>query len=200
MKMTLTILRLSFIVTLALIFSCNDKIADDSPSIGLGNLTDNYLESVAAVKAALGRDYLDSAFTLLDSIAPIRECFIDSLCLTMLLKDTVFISRDIHTSLESQQHKPSVWTEVPGFRFNVFKTETLKSIMADTSSDVAKIEKRLGRGFWTISYPLFLKQGQYCLVGLDFTCGQICGNTRVLLCKREKDKWIVVKTYCEGVA
>ena len=194
------ILRLSFIVGLALVYSCKTdpaKVAAINKQI---NSVDNYLEAASVVKTVLGRDYSDPNFRLLDSISPIKGYFLDSFCLTMLLQDTSFPDQNIKAHLELQQQHPKVWTEVHGFRFKRFKNETLDSIKADTTGDVSKIEKMLGFGFWSISYPLFLNDGEYCLIGLDFTCGPLCGNSRVVLCKRQRDKWTVVKTYCQAVS
>ena len=197
---TLLILQLSVLLAAISLNACKNTPEKIDRSEGVDNSNDNYLESVKVVKAALGPSYLDTNFTILDSIAPTKKYFLDSFCIAMISKDTTLANLNLKASLDQQRPQRNIWTEVPGFRFKRFSNETLDSIKADRTGDLAKIEKMFGHGFWSISYPLFFNHKQYCLVGLTFTCGPMCANSRVLLCKHFDGRWAVVRTYCEAVS
>lgn len=200
MKTLFNLFIILFLNFLPALYSCESKKTNSiSQAHSIVSQTD-YLESTIAIKEILGRDYLDTSFTLFDSITDLKNGFLDSSCLAYILKDSIVAKTELLTTSNLNENRPSVWSETSTFKFRMFKSTFLDSLNAARIESQEIYEKAFGRGFWRITYPLFSQDRNYCIIGLRFNCGPVCGSSKAVLCKRIGDKWVIVKSLCEGVS
>lgn len=48
-----------------------------------------------------------------------------------------------------------------------------------------------------LANPIFSKDFSYAILQSSFVCGPRCGERSILLFKKEKDSWTLLKTYCK---
>ncbi|WP_068400165.1 hypothetical protein [Pedobacter cryoconitis] len=59
-----------------------------------------------------------------------------------------------------------------------------------------KIRDKEGQLFY-LANPIFSKDFSYAILQSSFVCGSRCGERSILLFKKEKDSWTLLKTYCK---
>jgi len=60
--------------------------------------------------------------------------------------------------------------------------------------------QQYGKGYVSISPPIFLRNFTLCLISFQSNCGSLCADSKVLLYKKEAGEWKEMKQYCHWVS
>jgi hypothetical protein len=165
------------------------------------NQTDSieYVHQVIQFIKQVGQQELnDSLFILEDS--PSSLDYFD--CLKSVLHDTTIFSKTEISIIKKQSKHPLIksWTNSLIPNIKIVSADTIRNIFKDDSKGWKYFYNHIGRSVSGFSAPIFLKHFSYCLFYSDNSCGGLCGEGHLTLYKKEKDKWIAIKSYCNWVS
>jgi hypothetical protein len=152
------------------------------------------LEFIKSIKPELTHD---STFILVDKPAGFDQFS----CWDELLRDSSTFSREELAGLKLKKllsHKK--WTKVDFPNIRIVESDTVDKIFHDASRGWDYFYKTVGRDFNNLSYPIFLRNGNYCLFYCDNNCGWLCGTGSLTLYKFENGKWSEIRTYCNWIS
>lgn len=155
-------------------------------------------KSIAFIKQVMPQALSDTSFILVDK--PFSFEYFD--CIQEVLADTTLFTRDELLIIRDKQH-PSLsrWPKEFFDKIKLISSDTINAIFNDPSRWWLYYYTQFGnRGFNSYSVPIFLKNGTYCLFYSDYSCGDLCGGGQLTLYKKEEDKWIAIKSYCNWVS
>lgn len=110
-------------------------------------------------------------------------------CISTLLMDSSTFSNDELTFIKDKQYPTlSKWTKELFTTIKIISEDTLNSIFKDNSKWWNFFHKNVGQSFNTFSVPIFLRNDTYCLFYSDNHCGGECGDGRLILYKKERNK------------
>ena len=94
----------------------------------------------------------------------------------------------------------SKWTNEMFPNIKIISSDTVRAIFngkdwKDWEREWDYFYKNIGSGFNDFSAPIFLRNYTYCLFYSAHFCGDLCGESRLDLYKKENGKWIDVKNY-----
>src|SRR4030095_4643577 len=122
-------------------------------------------------------------------------------CIGQLLNDTAVYTEDELIYLKNKQYAGlSKWTSDVFGTIKLISNDTIETIFKDYSKWWPYFYKNIGLGFDTFSLPIFLRNDTYCLFYSDHHCGRLCGGGRLTLYKKDHDKWIQFKSYCNWIS
>jgi hypothetical protein len=122
-------------------------------------------------------------------------------CISTLLMDSSTFSNDELTFIKEKQYpKLTKWTKELFTTIKIISQDTLNSIFKDNSKGWNLFHKNIGQSFNSFSIPIFLRNDTYCLFYTDNHCGGECGDGRLILYKKERNKWTEVKSYCNWIS
>jgi hypothetical protein len=152
-------------------------------------------KSIAFIKEIKQQDLSNENFILAD--IPFSFEYFD--CIPDVLADTATYTKEELSFIRDKKY-PSLkkWTKEFFINIKLISSDTLKTIFRDRWWDY--YFKHIGSGFNTFSSPIFLRNDTYCLFYADHHCGGLCGGGQLTLYKKEKNKWIRVKSYCNWIS
>lgn len=122
-------------------------------------------------------------------------------CISTLLMDSSTFSNDELTFIKDKKYpKLTKWTNELFTTIKIISQDTLNSIFKDNSKGWNLFHKNIGQSFNSFSIPIFLRNDTYCLFYSDNHCGGECGDGRLILYKKERNKWTEVKSYCNWIS
>ncbi len=122
-------------------------------------------------------------------------------CISTLLMDSSIFSNDELTFIKDKKYPAlTKWTKELFTTIKIISEDTLNSIFKDKSKWWNFFHKNFGQSFNTFSIPIFLRNDTYCLFYSDNHCGGECGDGRLILYKKERNKWTEVKSYCNWIS
>jgi len=152
-------------------------------------------KSIAFIKEIKQQELSGTSFILVDK--PSLFEYFD--CIPDLLADTATYTKEEISFIKDKKY-PSLekWTKDFFINVKLISSDTINAIFKDRWWDY--FYKHIGPGFTTFSTPIFLRNDTYCLFYSDHHCGWLCGGGQVTLYKKEKNKWISVKSYCNWIS
>lgn len=154
-------------------------------------------KSIAFIKEIKQKELADANFILVDKPYTLESFG----CLEQFMNDADFFTKDeiafIQKTIKTSSFK---WnTELFG-GLKMVSSDTVQMIFKDNAKGWRYFYKHFGNGFYTFSKPIFLRNDTYCLFYSDYSCGYTCGEGHLNLYKKENNKWIEVKTYCNWIS
>jgi hypothetical protein len=152
---------------------------------------------IAFIKEVKAKELSDTNFILEDKPFSFEHLH----CLDYLLKDSSSFTKDELSLIRGKKY-PSVnkWTKKDFENIRLVSRDTINAVFRDLLTGWENFFERIGRSIHTFSVPIFLKNNTYCLFYSDNSCGELCGEGRLVLYKKEKNKWIEVETYCYWIS
>jgi hypothetical protein len=169
-------------------------------SIGLTAKQDSiaYLQKcVEFIKQLSQQEIYDTNFILADK--PFSFEYFE--CIEELLADTGLYTKEELSFIKGKKF-PSIskWAEELFRNVKLVSNDTIEAIFKDRSKGWAYYYKHFGHGFSTFSVPIFLRNDSYCLFYSDYHCGGLCGRGTLTLYRKENNKWVGVKSYCNWIS
>lgn len=123
-------------------------------------------------------------------------------CLKEAINDTTLFSKHEISTIEQQSKHPLIkfWTNSLIPNIKIVNTDTVRNIFKDNTKGWEYFYKHIGPSVNGFSAPIFLKHFNYCLFYSDYNCGELCGEGHLAVYKKEKDKWIALKSYCNWIS
>jgi len=155
-------------------------------------------EVVQFIKQVKQQQLKDSSFILEDE--PSSLDYFD--CLQDVIHDTITYSENEIRLIKQQSKHPhiKVWTNSLIPNIKIASADTIRNIFKDDTKGWQYFYTHIGRGVSGFSSPIFLRHFNYCLFYSDNSCGGLCGEGHLTLYKKEKDKWVEIKSYCNWVS
>lgn len=152
---------------------------------------------IAFIKEIKNEQLADTNFILVNN----PFSFEYNYCISTLLMDSSTFSNDELTFIKDKKYPTlTKWTKELFTTINIVSEDTLNSIFKDNSKGWNLFHKNIGQSFNTFSIPIFLRNDTYCLFYTDNHCGGECGDGRLILYKKERNKWTEVKSYCNWIS
>lgn len=167
-----------------------------------GNVEDSaryVANAVDFIKTIKAKQLSDTSFILSDQVFAFDRFD----CLASVARDTVNFSKE-EIAWVTQQKYPhlSRWNNehFPGTRFVNGDTITAIFKRGGPLRGWNEFYQRFGRGFQRFSLPIFLKSNTEVLFYEESSCGGLCGMGRLSLYRKENDKWVEVRKYCNWIS
>jgi hypothetical protein len=186
------LLLLAFLV--ASLFVCGQDTPNISNGFSVKQDSIVYLQKcIAFIKEIKQKELSDTNFILADK--PFSFEYFD--CLKELMEDsTAYTTAELSFIKNRQYPLLTKWTRAFYGTIRLISSVTINEIFKDPSKWWPYFNKNIGREFNTFSVPIFLRNYSYCLFYSDHHCGGLCGGGRLILYKKENNKWIELKSYC----
>lgn len=164
---------------------------------GLQDSTIYIKKCIAFIKEIKNEQLADTNFILVNN----PFSFEYNNCISTLLMDSSTFSNDELTFIKDKQYPTlTKWTKELFTTIKIISQDTLNSIFKDNSKGWNLFHKNIGQSFYSFSIPIFLRNDTYCLFYTDNHCGGECGDGRLILYKKERNKWTEVKSYCNWIS
>lgn len=190
--------RLSLLLPLSISLLYGQNNSKSNPDVTIKQDSVDYiLKSIAFIKQVKQQELSNTNFILSDK--PFLFEYFD--CIGDLLTDTTFYTKNELAFIKDKKYPLIKYWTKEYFRNTILVSDdTITAIFKDNSKGWAYFYKIIGRNFNTFSVPIFLRDDTYCLFYSDHHCGGLCGGGQLTLYKKEKEKWVKVKTYCSWIS
>lgn len=124
-------------------------------------------------------------------------------CLDWIFKDSLIISRTSKESIIHQIEHPDVmvWTSEMIPRSIIIDKDSLATIFkGDYTKGWNYFSSNYGKEFFIFSLPVFFNNDTMCLFYVDRHCGEMCNEGEIVLYKKEKKGWAVIKRFCSWMS
>jgi len=111
-----------------------------------------------------------------------RPVALDSM--TMSVKEIAYINAEID---KMKDHK---WDKGLFENSQIIPTDTVTAIFKNSKRGWSYMYKKGINKFYTISKPILLHKGAFCLLYYGYSCGGLCGYGELALYKKENGKWV----------
>lgn len=195
--MTNSTLLLGFCIS---VFSCTQTNTKKQTTIELNQIDSiQYINQVIQFVKQLKRQELDDSLFILED-EPSTLDYYD--CLQSIFSDTVTFSKTEINIIKKESKKPilKTWTNSLIPNIKIVSADTIRAVFKDNSKGWEYFYKHIGRSISGFSPPIFLRHFSYCVFYSENNCGRLCGEGYLTLYKKEKDKWIAIKSYCRWVS
>lgn len=158
----------------------------------------NYMaQSVAFIREIKQNELADSNFILVDK----PYAFEYSTCPENFLTDSSFYTKEELALIQKTIKNFSFrWNNELLPEVKIVSSDTVSMIFKDRSKNWRYFNKHIGRGFYTFSMPIFFRNETYCLFYSVYNCGNLCGEGHLILYRKENNKWVALKTYCNWIS
>jgi len=154
-------------------------------------------KAIAFIKEVRKDNLKDTSFILVDK--PFN--YNTFTCFEELSKDvSTFSKQELQFIRNKKFHSISSWAMDDFTNIKQVKKDSLNSIFAGKGDGWEYFYTHFGKGFHSFSYPIFLRNDNYCIFYFDNSCGWLCGVGWLSLYKKVNDKWVELKTYCNWVS
>jgi hypothetical protein len=180
------------------LYSCGQNTSETSSHVTANKDSIAFQKKcVAFIKEVKSQEVSDTNFILADK----PFSFENSDCLSYLLTDAGTYTKE-ELSIIKDKKFPSLvkWTKESFGSTKLVSSDTINAIFKDHSKWWTYFNKHIGRSFNTFSVPIFLRNDTYCLFYSDHHCGGLCGEGKLILYKKQNNKWTVLKSYCNWVS
>jgi len=161
------------------------KVAQDSSA---------YIKkSIAFIEEVEHRKLSDTNFILSDK----PSTFEYFNCLDQVIVDSGFLTKNELAIIKGRKY-PVVqkWTKRFFKNIKIVSSDSIAANFKNLATGWESFNRKFGSSFNTFSSPIFFRNDNYCLFYSDHCCGELCGEGRLSLYKKEKGKWIMEKVYC----
>jgi hypothetical protein len=140
---------------------------------------------------------LDSSFILEDKTD--ADDRID--CWNELLNDTLnFTNEELLYLKNKKYYTKEKWTHIDFPNVKIVESDKIDSIFKNSRKAWDIIYDSIGSPLRSISYPIFLRNGKYCILYISHHCGWKCGSGKLSLYKFDDGVWVKIKSYCEWIS
>jgi len=174
-------------------YSCRTKNDDDS------KVSIEYIKQAQIFITQVKKSQLDDKQFILESNVRTID---NNDCLKEVLLDTLTFSRQERDYISGEAKKPTIqsWTNEIFPNIKIVSSDTIRKIFKDYSKEHSKgwdyFYSHIGKSADGFSSPIFYKNYTYCLFYSDHYCGFLCAEGSLTLYKKEGNKWIEVKSFC----
>jgi len=154
-------------------------------------------KSIRFIKEVMWKEMSDTQFIL--SSKPFDFTYFE--CTEEFLLDTNFLSKDERNLFKDKQY-PHIfqWTKELFTNAKLINGDTINAIFVNRLKRWEYFYTHIGNAFHTFSVPVFLRNDTYCLFYSDISCGNLCGEGKLILYKKEHNSWVAIKTYCNWIS
>lgn len=154
-------------------------------------------KSLDFIKQIHKKELLDSNFILVDKPYAFEYFY----CSGQSITDSTFYTKEELSFIEKSMKASSIkWSSGLFGSAKIMSRDSIDAIFKDKSKGWYYFYKHIGKGVYSFSLPIFLRNDTYCLFYSDYSCGYTCGEGHFKLYKKENGSWVEVKTYCEWIS
>jgi hypothetical protein len=154
-------------------------------------------QAISFIKKVKGYTLAASQFRLENQPASLKQ----SNCLQAVLADNKTLTPAELKAIEvAATYKAARWSATEFANTTLLEADTINAIFENRYKGWTHFREHIGRDFYEFSFPIFIRNGTYCLFYTAMYCGELCAEGNLILYKKSGTNWVEMKRYCIWVS
>ncbi len=154
-------------------------------------------QAITFIKQVQGQALTTAQFRLENKPVPLRQMD----CLQEVLVDKqTFTPAERQVIEAAAARKVARWATAELTATQLLDSDSVHKILKNWQEGWPYFHQHIGLDFHAFSFPIFIRNGTYCLFYSAMYCGGLCAEGQLTLYKREGAQWKAVQYYCQWVS